>query len=99
MHGITTDVSSRATRRILMAIFGGGAAGVLQLSGIGGLGFYLLVMALASLGVVTKAEFQPSLYFLPPTRTTAFTFGVLDRTVVLPYLLAWTLVYALSSPS
>jgi hypothetical protein len=81
-----------------LSLFGGAASGVLRVTGFGGVLFYLLVMLLTSVAIMLKASYKPSKYFLPPLRTGAFTTGMFDRAVVLPYLLAWISFYAMSSP-
>ena len=49
--------------RTFLSIIGGVVAGILGFTGLKGFVFYLLLMALTSLGLVAKAKFSTHTYF------------------------------------
>ena len=75
--------------RTFLSIIGGVVAGILGFTGLKGFVFYLLLMALTSLGLVAKAKFSTHTYFDSWNRVLldGFQGGLMS------FVLFWTFAY------
>ncbi|XP_044499492.1 ER membrane protein complex subunit 6 isoform X2 [Mangifera indica] len=75
--------------RTFLSIIGGAIAGILGFTGLTGFIFYFLIMAMASIGLITKAKFSVHLYFDSWNRILldGFTGGLMS------FVLFWTFAY------
>ena len=79
--------------RSVGTISGGCVAGVLGLTGLQGVVFYLVVSLSISAAIFIKTQYRPHRYFGKPWRT-ILLFGVIERNALLSYTLFWTMLYA-----
>eukprot|EP00826_Nyctotherus_ovalis_P014617 TRINITY_DN14089_c0_g1_i20.p2 TRINITY_DN14089_c0_g1~~TRINITY_DN14089_c0_g1_i20.p2 ORF type:complete len:108 (+),score=27.81 TRINITY_DN14089_c0_g1_i20:177-500(+) len=87
----TTGKSNIAPSFVLTAICGGMVAGILGLTGLEGLYFYLVMFVLGMLAVLVRLKFSPSPYFRSFGQTVV---GELTAHI-LSYLLFWVIFHNL----